>query len=82
MFFHPAGNTIAVYPLSREELGEVWTSPEQIAEWNLIPLPNLWVGAERAFQHLIDYPFEYLQALITVLRTQQFLNGSPLTPLM
>ena len=82
MFFHPAGNTIAVYPLSREELGEVWTSPEQLAEWNLVPLPNLWVGAERAFQHLIDYPFEYLQALITVLRTQQFLNGSPLTPLM
>ena len=81
MFFHPAGNTIAVYPLSREELGEVWTSPDQLAEWNLVPLPKLWVGAERVFQQLIDYPFEYLQALITVLRTQQFFNGSPLTPL-
>ena len=82
MFLHPAGTTVAVYPLSREEFGEVWTTPEQLLEWNLVPLPNLWVGAERAFQQLIDYQFEYLQVLMTVLRTQQFLNGSPLTPAM
>ena len=80
MFLHPSGTTVAVYPLSREELGEVWIRPEQLAEWNLLALPNLWVGAERIFQQLIDYPFEYLQVLVTVLRTQQFINGTPLTP--
>ena len=82
MFLHPAGITVAVYPLSREEFGEFWTTPEQLSEWNLVPLPNLWVGAERAFKQLIDYPFEYLQVLMTVLRAQQFLNGSLLTPAM
>ena len=41
MFLHPAGTTVAVYPLSREEFGEVWTTPEQLSEWNLVPLPNL-----------------------------------------
>ena len=80
MFLHPSGTTVAVYPLSREELGEVWVRPEQLAEWNLVTLPNLFVGAERIFQQLVDYPFEYLQVLVTVLRTQQFINGTPLTP--
>ena len=32
MFLHPAGTTIAMYPLSREEFGEVWTTPEQLLE--------------------------------------------------
>ena len=68
--------TLAVYPLDRELLGEVWNTAEQLEEWKLEPLPRAWLDAERKFLPLVEYPLEFLQALLTVLRTQQFTDGA------
>ena len=71
--------TVAVYPLDRELLGEVWITPESLQEWYFERLPRAWADAERKFLPLIEYPLEYLQALLIVLRTQQFLDGTIFT---
>ena len=68
--------TLAVYPLDRELLGEVWNTVEQLEEWKLETLPRGWLDAERKFLPLVEYPLEFLQALLTVLRTQQFTDGA------
>ena len=68
--------TLAVYPLDRELLGEVWNTVEQLEEWKLESLPRGWLDAERKFLPLVEYPLEFLQALLTVLRTQQFTDGA------
>ena len=66
------GATLAVYPLDREQLGEVWNTDKLLRDWVFDTLPTMWNDAQRKFLPLVEYPFEYLQALLTVLRTQQF----------
>ena len=71
--------TLAVYPLDREQLGEVWNTQDSLDEWVFERLPRAWADAERKFLPLVEYPLEYLQALLTVLRTQQFTDGAQFT---
>ena len=69
----------ALFPLSREELGEVWTTPEDLNQWDCEQIKGGWADAWWEFRKVTDYPAEYLTVLLTTLRTQQFLDGTPLS---
>ena len=36
---------IALFPLSREELGEVWTTPEDLNQWDCEQIKGGWADA-------------------------------------
>ena len=69
----------AVFPLSREEIGEIWTTLEELRQWEFRPLKKGWADAWWEFRQAIDYPPEYLTVLLNTLRSQQFLDGSALS---
>ena len=71
---------IYIYPLSRIELGEVWSAPYLLAQIQANPFPGGWDATIQTFTHYIDYPQEYLQAMINVLRPMKFKDGTALTP--
>ena len=73
-----SSTSIALFPLSREELGEVWVSEKDRSLWSVTTLPGSWRDAARVFRAHLDYPQEYLQALLVALRTHKFMDDSPL----
>ena len=48
--------TVAVYPLDRELLGEVWMTHDALDEWHLERLPRAWADAEKSFCHSSNIP--------------------------
>ena len=73
-----SSTSIALFPLSREELGEVWVTEKDRSLWTVTTLPGSWRDAARVFRAHLDYPQEYLQALLVALRTHKFMDDSPL----
>ena len=76
--FHPLRKW-GIFPVSKEELGDVWDTQESMAPWIEHPLPNRWERAEDEFSRFIEYPIEILSALLRVLRTQMFDDGVPVS---
>ena len=72
------GEDYALFPLSSFELGEVWTTREELRMWELIPVDGGWSRAELAFLPLVTYPPALLRVLLDVFRHQSYVDGSPL----
>ena len=72
--------TVYIYPLSRIDLGEVWKDAEEIAKLEISILPGGWHSALEAFQYFVDYSESYLFALLSVLRSQKFMNHQEFKP--
>ena len=70
-------DSIGIFPLSRIELGEVWWRPEDVQQWEINPIEGGWRQALISFRDFIDYPIEYLKNIMSVLRTQQYMDGTP-----
>ena len=68
--------TVAVFPLHREAIGDVWEVERQINEWDYESLPKVWAQAMAAFRTHIDYPIEFLQLFLTTLRSGHFLDNT------
>ena len=66
-----------VLPLSKQEFGAVWDTEESMKLWWENPLDEGWANAEQEFQAVIDYPIEILQAVLNVLRTGVYDDGTP-----
>ena len=73
------GAELSVFPLSQEEIGEIWTLPDELALWDLSTVVGGWSRAELKFRPMIAYPYELLKALLTVFQTQKFTNGATLS---
>ena len=74
----PSGASQAFFPLSAQELGEIWSTPGQIDAWECVPLEGGWARTELLFLPLVTYPMELLRALLDVFRHQQYSNRTPL----
>ena len=68
-----------VLPLSRQEFGAVWDTQESMSQWIETPLTEGWSNAEQEFNAITDYPVEILSAILGVLRTGKFHDGTPVT---
>ena len=73
------GAELSVFPLSQEEIGEIWTLPDELAIWELSTVVGGWSRAELKFRPMIAYPYELLKALLNVFQTQKFTNGATLS---
>ena len=71
---------VAVYPLDRESIGDVWDARRADSEWELRDLPRGWAEAVSTFRGYIDYPIEFLSNILSTLRAGNFLDNSPITP--
>ena len=69
----------ALFPLSREEIGEVWSSVEELKGWDISNVVGGWTRAHLAFRNTVNYPKELLTALLTIFQTQRYSNGQPLS---
>ena len=69
---------VNIVPLSRAELGEVWSTPDEISQLEITTIPRGWHSAFAAFISHIEYPQDYLSHMLSVLRTLQFMNDIPL----
>ena len=74
-----ADGRVLVYPLDREMVGEVWDDNEQ-RDWSFQELSRAWLEANTTFQSCVDYPLEYMQVLLSTLRSGVFLDNSLITP--
>ena len=71
-------NEVNIVPLSRTELGEVWNTPQEISRLEITTIPRGWHTAMAAFLPHIEYSQDYLSHILSVLRTMQFMNNTPL----
>ena len=67
-----------IFPISRAELGAVWQRPEELSPLEITVLEGGWHSALVVFRNYVDYPEEYLLSIMSVLRTQKFLNEATL----
>ena len=74
-----ADGRVLVYPLDREMVREVWDDSKQ-KDWSFQELFRAWLEANTTFQSCIDYPLEYMQVLLSTLRTGVFLDNTVITP--
>ena len=65
----------ALFPLSRREVGDVWTGAVPCAAWDVESVPG-WETALVDFAPEVGYPLELLQLFLDVLRTQKFPDGA------
>ena len=70
---------IAVFPLSRIELGDVWFGRSKTDRWDIKPLPGGWDRAFLRFGELIKYPRQFLRPTLEVLQNQTCLDKTPLS---
>ena len=68
-----------VIPLSREAFGLVWDSQEVMQYWMETPVDEGWENAKEEFNAILDYLREILYAILHVLRTGKFQDGTPVT---
>ena len=68
-----------MYPLDREIVREVWDDSEQ-KDWSFQELSCAWLEANTTFQSCVDYLLEYMQVLLSTLRTGVFLDNTVITP--
>ena len=69
---------IALFPLNRIELGEIWHGKARLGAWEIKLLSGGWEQAFKAFSKYIKYPPEFLRPTLEALRTQTYLDKSPL----
>ena len=67
-----------IIPLSRVELGEVWNTPSELSLLEVTTIPRGWHTALDTFIPLVEYSQDYLRHMLSVLRTMQFMNDTPL----
>ena len=65
-------------PLSRVEIGEVWNTPTELSMLEITTLPRGWSTALETFIPLVEYSQDYLRHMLSVLRTMQYMNDTPL----
>ena len=68
---------VGYFPLSRIELGEVWWKRDDIDLWEVLQLQGDWHTALTEFKDHVDYPVEYLLAILGVFRSQTYMNNTP-----
>ena len=68
-----------VIPLSRQEFGSVWDTQESMSPWVETPLTEGWSNAEQEFGSVVDYPPEILSAIVNVLHSGKFHDGTLVT---
>ena len=68
----------AIFPLTRADLGDVWTQVDDLAVIQVSVVQGGWPAAATLFIHYVDYPEFYLRSIMSVLRTQTFMDGTPL----
>ena len=73
----PPDPVVTIYPLSRIELGDVWYTPQELLSVQVNPLEGGWPVALTTFHEFVDYPAEYMFTLLSVLRTSQFMDKTP-----
>ena len=66
----------AVFPLSREEFGSVWSSCEDMRPWRPMPLEMTWSEAMSHFTPHTHYAVPFLRALLRVLQDKVYADGS------
>ena len=76
--YHPV-HQWGIFPLSKQEYGDLWYSRESMANWMEYPLPDGWTNVEEEFIPHIDYPVELLRTILDVLRREKFHDGTPLS---
>ena len=76
--YHPV-HQWGIFPLSKQEYGDLWYSRESMANWMEYPLPDGWTNVEEEFMPHIDYPVELLRTILDVLRREKFHDGTPLS---
>ena len=76
--YHPV-HQWGVFPLSKQEYGDLWYSRESMATWMEYPLPDGWTNVEEEFMPHIDYSVELLCTILDVLRREKFHDGTPLS---
>ena len=74
---HPTFGHV-LFPLNRLELGDVWYGQAQTSSWHARPLDGGWDRAFTTFRTLVRYPPQFLRPLLDSLRTQTFLDSTPL----
>ena len=74
---HPSVG-VAVFPLNRIELGDIWYGKAKLSKWDIRPIAGGWDKAYQRFCELIRYPHEFLSPLLGVLHQQKYLDQSPL----
>ena len=69
---------IGIFPLTRIELGEVYTKLEELSAIDVTEVPGGWFTAPALFEPYVDYPMHYLRAAMGVLSTQMFMDSTAL----
>ena len=77
--FNAGTRNVAVFPLHREAIGNVWETESQLAQWNFQVLPKVWAQAIPTFRGHIDYPIEFLQLFISTLRSGHYMDNSAIS---
>ena len=72
------GPATALFPLSRRELGDVWTGAA-LQAWEVDPLLGGWNAVEDEFAVTVGYPYDLLRVLLSTIRDQRYQDGSRLT---
>ena len=75
---HPSMG-IAIFPLNRIELGDIWYGRARLSTWEIKILPGGWASAFQRFSSLIHYPTEFLSPALEALHQQSFLDKTPLS---
>ena len=75
---HPSMG-IAIFPLNRIELGDIWYGKARLSTWEIKILPGGWASAFQKFSSLIHYPTEFLSPALEALHQQSFLDKTPLS---
>ena len=73
------GAPTSLFPLSQAEIGEVWTSEEELEHWDVQVVEGGWTRAEICFRPMVRYPHSLLKTLLTVFQTQRFSSGPSLS---
>ena len=69
---------MSIFPLSQEEIGEIWSTVDELGLWEFVLVISRWSRAELKFRLIIQYSHELLRVLLNVFQSQQFTNGTTL----
>ena len=72
------GPATALFPLSRKELGDIWTGVA-LQAWEVDPLVGGWNVVEDEFAVTVGYPYDLLRVLLSTIRDQRYPDGLRLT---
>ena len=69
-------STFGIFPLPKIELGLVWTEPQELNALQIEVVDGGWDFAKPVFRKMVDYPSEFLNQILRVLRYSKFMNNS------